>query len=187
MQCILCQFRSVCDALYVIISCCNLNINSVCCSVLLWKSDPDNRFCNHTAVWCLQAAWLILKSFTLGSSFTHRHSHSAVVFYTTVLLWLHRAVQPELGTVNSILCNLRLLWLFLKARTSKHLEKQCQQPQQMLKVNSVTFSDYFLNSVTYSGSLLGANSASIVYSVSQYISPTRLKMWNWIWITNILQ
>lgn len=58
---------------------------------------------NHTAVWCLQAAWLILKSFTLGSSFTHRHSHSAVVFYTTVLLCLHRAVQQYIVQLEAFM------------------------------------------------------------------------------------
>ena len=182
MQCILCQFSTVCHYFMLQLKYEFSMLFSPAAGPVTQTIAPFN----HTAFWCIQAAWLILKSFTLGRSFTHRHSHIAVVFYTKALFYLHWAAQLELGTVNSILCNF-YDFFFFKARTSKHLEKQCQRPQQMLKVNSATFGDYFLNGVTYSGSLLGANRASIGYSVSQYISPTRLKMWNWIWINNILQ
>lgn len=75
-----------------------------------WSSVPDNHSMHSYTLLsgvATQAAKLIWKTFP--SSYTHRHSHIAVVFHTTVLFCSHWAAQLELGSVNSLLCNLRLL------------------------------------------------------------------------------
>lgn len=85
MQCILCQFSTVCHYFMLQLKYEFSMLFSPAAGPVTQTIAPFN----HTAFWCIQAAWLILKSFTLGRSFTHRHSHIAVVFYTKALFYLH--------------------------------------------------------------------------------------------------